>query len=192
MLRAVPALAAAAVITFSSDHSARLGSLVFGGFAIVTAVALLIGALRAEHRAERTAWLINAVAGVAAAILALTVGASLPFLLVVLSGWAAITGFVELALGLRRRRRSAAARDWLFIGGLTALFAIVMLIIPPDFAQSWSGADGVSGVLTASIVAVGAFGAYGAIIGVFHVVAALSLKWAPTAASPETKEMATP
>lgn len=185
LLRALPALVAAAIVTFSPDHSARFGSVVFGGFALATAIVLAGASARSGRGAQRTSWLITAVAAAAAGVLALAVGGSLPFLLVVLSAWAAVSGFVELALGLSARRESIAARDWRFIGALTALFAIVVLVIPPDFAQPWTGPEGTSGVVTASVVTVGAFGAYAAIVGVFHVIAALSLRWAPTTAKPD-------
>lgn len=191
LLRAVPALVAAGVITFSPDHSSRLGSIVFGAFALVTAAMLVVAALRLARGAERTVWWIIAAVDAVAAVLALLFGTSLPFLLVILSGWAAITGFVELALGLRSRRSSNAARDWLFIGALTAVLALVVLVVPPDLAQPWAGAEGVSGVLTASVVVVGAFGAYCAIFGVFQIVAALTMKWAATPAQSGTKEKAT-
>ena len=56
----------------------------------------------------------------------------LPFLLYLVSVWAAVTGFVELFAGLRARGRTPAARDWIAVGGFTALLAIVFLLLPPD------------------------------------------------------------
>jgi uncharacterized membrane protein HdeD (DUF308 family) len=76
------------------------------------------------------------------------------------SVWAALTGFCELYCGIRTRTQSAAARDWLLVGGLTAVLAIVFLLIPAD-----------------AVLAVGLFGAYAVIVGVYLGIGAFSLKW---------------
>ena len=128
---------------------------------------------------------------VACGVLALTLQAGgLPFFLYIVSVWAAITGFLELYLGLRGRRRTPAARDWIWAGALTALFAVVVVMLPPDLNQQFTGTEGVTGVLTASVIAVGAFGAYAAIVGVYLVIGALSLKWGTTASVAATTEEA--
>ncbi|MET1044500.1 MAG: hypothetical protein ABWX59_10345, partial [Microbacteriaceae bacterium] len=165
--------------------------LVFGVFTVLTGIVLIIAALRVHTGAERIIVLLMALVGLLAGgfALGLTDG-GLPFFLYLVSVWAAITGFLELYLGLRGRRRNPAARDWIFVGAVTALFAIVVVILPPDFTQQFSGAQGVSGTLTASVIAVGAFGAYAAIVGVYLVIGALSLSWAAKADTAETIEEA--
>ena len=180
--RAAPALALAVVITFSADHSAPLGYLTFGTFAVISGGVLAAFALRAASRGVmRTVTLAQALVTVLAGIIALAVPAGgLPFFVFLLTTFAAITGMLELYLGLRGRGRDRSARDWVFIGGLTALLALAVLLVPPGFEQSFTGPDGVGRVLTASVVVVGALGAYWTIFGVYLVIAGLSLKWGPT------------
>jgi hypothetical protein len=59
----------------------------------------------------------------------------------------------------------------------------VVLITPPDLQDEFTGENGVSGVLSTSIMVVGFLGAYGAIAAVYLIIAGLSLKWAPVAAT---------
>jgi uncharacterized membrane protein HdeD (DUF308 family) len=179
--RAVPALVLAAVVTFTPDHSAPLGYLTFGLFGVITGGVLIAGSLRGpSERALGTAQgAVTVIAGVIA--LALT-GGGLPFLILLVTGWAAITGFLELYLGLRGR--AAGARDRVFVGALTALLAIGVLLVPPGLAQPLGGIEGVDGVLTASVVVVGSLGAYWAILGVYLVIAGLSLRWSTDAPAP--------
>jgi uncharacterized membrane protein HdeD (DUF308 family) len=122
------------------------------------------------------------------AIALFTTGAGLPFLILLLSAWAVITGFLELYTGLRSRGRLDYARDWLFAGGLTVLFAIVVLVVPGDYNQPFTGPDGIERALTASVILVGVLGAYGAVLGVYLVIAGLSLKWANRAAAATAAE----
>ncbi len=181
LARAVPALVLAAVITFSSDHSAPLGLVTFGVYAVVTGAVLAAAALRLGARGvTRSVTFAQGILSVLAGVVSLAVpAAGLPFFVFLLTAFAAITGFLELYLGLRSRGRSGSSRDWVFVGALTALLAIVVLLVPPDFTQSFTGPDGVLRVLTASVIVVGALGAYWAILGVYLVIAGLSLKWAP-------------
>ena len=71
LARAIPAAALAAVITFSQDHSPRLGLLSFGGFAVLSGIALGVLAARLMIRSvERSLFItqggITLLAGVAA------------------------------------------------------------------------------------------------------------------------------
>jgi len=187
LARAVVLIAAALVITFSQDHSPKLGLTVFGAFTIVTALILAAAALLVHRGAERVIVLLQAVVSVSAGVLALAIsGGGLPFFLYLVSVWAALTGFLELVLGLRARRTSPS-RDWTFVGALTVLFAVVVLILPPDLNDEFTGSNGVSGVLTAAIIAVGAFGAYAAIAGVYLAIGALSMRWAAPAPAAVTE-----
>jgi hypothetical protein len=124
---------------------------------------------------------ILVVVGIVALV---STGGGLPYLIFLLSAVAAISGFLELYLGLRG---GPLRRDRLFVGAVTALLALGVLIVPPGFEQATAGVDGPTGVLTASTIVVGALGAYLAVIGVYLVIAGLSMKWAAApsnAASP--------
>jgi uncharacterized membrane protein HdeD (DUF308 family) len=181
LLRALPALVVAVVITFNADHSARLGFFTFGALALAGGAVVLVGAARALT-AGVVRWcfaLQGAISLVLGAIALFSASAGLPFLILLVSAFGVLTGFLELYSGLRSRGRSDSARDWLFAGALTVLFAVVVLVVPADYSQPFTGPDGVERALTASIVLVGLLGAYGAILGVYLVIAGLSLKWAP-------------
>jgi uncharacterized membrane protein HdeD (DUF308 family) len=180
LLRALPAAVVAVVITFSADHSTALGFVMFGALAVTTGVVVaLSAALALDAGILRWTFLAQGALGVVLGAVALAFpGAGLGFLLLLVGAWAALTGFLELYSGLRSRGRSDSAKDWLFAGGLTVALAIVVLLIPADYSQPFAGPDGVERALTASIVLVGLIGAYSAVLGVFLVIAGLSLKWA--------------
>jgi uncharacterized membrane protein HdeD (DUF308 family) len=182
LLRAVPAAIVAVIITFSADHSTTLGYFTFGAFALVSGIAVGVGSYLALDARPRTMFIVQAIIGIALGIAALAfAGSGLPFLLFLMSGWAAFTGFLELYSGLRGRARIASSRDWIFAGGLTAVLAIVVLVIPADYQQAFTGPDDVERQLTASVIIVGVFGAYAALLAVYFVIAGLSLKWAGSA-----------
>lgn len=184
ILRAVPAAIVAIVITFSSNHAAGYGLLLFGAFAVVEGVVLGVGSLtrlREDGRSRRTAVaqaVITVLAGIAGIVCN---GLGLPAFITIVVAFAVLTGALELTQGIRARRTSPFARDWMTIGGLTLLLAIGFLVTPPDYSQQLGGIEQVSGVLDASIVLVGLLGAYLAITAVFHVIAGLSHKWGTTA-----------
>lgn len=184
VLRAVPAAVVALVITFSSNHAAGYGLLLFGAFVVVDAVVLGWAALRrmpADGRSRATT-LVQSVVSLVAGVAALaTNGVGLSAFITVVVGWAVLTGAVELAQGIRARGRSPFARDWTTIGGLTLLLAVAFLLTPPDYSQQLGGVEQVTGTLDAAVVLVGLLGAYLAIAAVFHVIAGLSHKWGTTA-----------
>ncbi|GAA1520196.1 uncharacterized membrane protein HdeD (DUF308 family) [Agromyces terreus] len=165
VVRGLLALIPAVVITFSQDHSATLGLVTFGAWAIVSG--LVVGALSlrfVDDRVIRSLFAVNAVVTVVAGLLALTVPGGLAFLLFLVSVWAAVTGFVELYAGFRGRGRTSVARDWIAAGAFTAILAIVFLLLPPD-----------------AVTTVGFLGAYLVILGVYLVIGGLSSKWAAAA-----------
>jgi len=174
VVRGLLALVPAAAITFSQNHSPAFGLLVFGVWA--TVAGLVVGALSMRLMADRgirSLFIVTAVVTVVAGLLAVSVPGGLPFLLYLVSVWAAVTGFVELYAGLRVRGRTASARDWIAAGGLTAVLAIVFLLLPPD-----------------AVTAVGLLGGYLVILGVYLVIGGFSLKWAaaPGAAASGTEQ----
>ncbi len=190
VLRAVPAAIVALVITFSSNHAAGYGLLLFGGFAVVDAVVLGYAGLRRlplDGRSRRTT-LVQAVVGLVAGVAAVaTSGVGLPAFITVVVGWAVLTGALELSQGLRARGRSPFTRDWTTLGGITLLLAVAFLVTPPDYSRQLGGVERVTGTLDAPVVLVGLLGAYLAIAAVFHVIAGLSHKWgtASPAAAPD-------
>ena len=63
----------------------------------------------------------------------------------------------------------ARARDWIAVGALTALLAIVFLLLPPD-----------------AVTAVGLLCGYLVIVGVYLIIGGFSLKWAAAPAESGT------
>ncbi len=178
--RAVPALLAAVVITFTADHSASLGFLAFGAFAL-TSGAVMVARSIARRQESPVALAVSGGVSVLAGGAALALSSlGISVLVSIIAVWGVVTGATELVTGIRRRRHRAEARDWRFAGGITLALAAVVLLVPQGFAQRFTGPDDVDRALTASIIIVGSFGAYVAVLGIFQVIAGLSLKWAPT------------
>jgi uncharacterized membrane protein HdeD (DUF308 family) len=174
--RAIPAIVVALVVAFTPNHSSVVGLLVFGAFALVSGVLTGILTLRALPAGTSRALLVTqAVTSVVAGVLALALqGFGLGFLLYLISVWAAITAILELVTGLRARGE-APAKDWIAMGGLTGILALVFLVLP----------------LT-DLVAVGLFGAYGAVLGIYLIIAGLSLRWGTETGVRTAKESVTP
>jgi hypothetical protein len=180
LLRAVPALVLAGVITFSPDHSSPLGLVALGAYGIVAGAVIAWGGVRSAGVERAILVAQGGILAVVGVIALASSGGGLPYLIFLLSSVAAISGFLELYLGLRG---GPLRRDRLFLGAITALLAIAVLIVPPGLEQTTTGVDGPTGVLTASTMVVGLLGAYLAVIGVYLVIAGLSMKWA---AAPST------
>mgnify|MGYP000411252427 CR=1 FL=1 len=192
--RAIPAVLLAIVITFSADHSAGLGLVAFGAYAVASGLATAtIAATRVAPGTVRLVVLCHAAVALVTGGAALTVpGGGYAYFVLVLSAYAAVCGFLELYLGGRSWRRSSArsavsspasslapssvARDWMFVGALSVALAVTALVIPANFSQPYS-VEGIEGAVTASVALVGLFGAYLAIVGIFLAIASFSLKW---------------
>jgi uncharacterized membrane protein HdeD (DUF308 family) len=181
-LRAVSALVVGFAITFTPAHSAEFGLIAFGIFAVVAGAILLAGSIGAAwitggDLAARGLFtvqgIVTVVAGIAA--LALPVGGT-SYLVFVVSAWAIVSGALELVSGIRARTRLPAARDWMFIGGLTLLLAIGFLIVPPGYNQTLGGIEQIKGQLTASVILVGMFGAWAIVAGVLLGIASVSAR----------------
>ena len=160
ILRAVPTLIAACVITFSGNHGPVLGLVVFLAFAFLVAPTLLMSIVIVPLTGvSRTMVGIQSISTIAAgAVAAATLTGGLTALTLTMTVWAAITGAVELYAGLRSTDR-AAGREWLVLGGFTAILAIVEGVLPLN-----------------DVYAVGIFGAYAIIVGLFLVIAGISLR----------------
>lgn len=185
--RAIIALAAGLVVTFSADHSAAFGLLVFGTFAAATALVFVWAGRIATHRASRLASWTMALAAAASTVLAFT-GGGLALLTAVLIGFAAVTGAIELAAGIMLRADVPNARDSAVVGSFSLGFAAIVALIPFDFSNAWESVtkDGsvVNGVVTADVFVVGVFGAYTFVVGVFLAIAAVSMR-STAATTPE-------
>jgi uncharacterized membrane protein HdeD (DUF308 family) len=160
ILRAIPTLIAAVVITFSRNHAAVVGLTVFVAFAFLLASTLMFTIMSVPLEGlNRTLFGIQSIATViAAAVAGATLTGGLPALLVVLSIWAGISAALELYAGYRESNRTVA-KEWLAIGGFTAILAIIEAVVPMN-----------------DVYAVGIFGAYAAIVGVYQVIAGISLR----------------
>ena len=182
LARAIPAAVLACVITFAGGfYTPEYGLASFGGYAIVVGVLGAVLALRTlSGSVLRTVFLIQAVVSVVAGVAALAgIRGGLPVLLVVVALWGVVAGFLELYAGISSRRTRAVARDWIFLGALTVLFAVVCLVIPPDYVQHYTApGDGGARILNASVMVVGALGIYGAVAAVYLAIAGFSLRFA--------------
>ena len=167
ILRAIPTLIAAVIITFTRNHAAVVGLTVFVGFAFLLASTLMFTIMSVPLVGlNRTLIGIQSIATVvAAAVAAATLTGGLPVFLVVLSIWAGISAVLELYAGYRERNRTVA-KEWLTIGGFTAILAIIEAVVPMN-----------------DVYAVGIFGAYLAIVGVYQVIAGISLRSESTSTS---------
>ncbi len=177
--RAVPAAALAIFITFSADHSARLGLLTFGGFAVSTgAIVAALSWVRLRGTAARPYLVASGIISLAVGVLALMLtGGGIPALLLVLTAWMVLTGALELYSGVRARRRHVASGDLIVVGAITLIAGVVFAVLPPDLADDFVNGDGSTGVLDSAVVAVGVLGAYAAVILVFLAIAGFSAKW---------------
>ena len=166
-VRAVVALIAAAVVTFTRDaHTPEFGLIVFGAFALVDGLATgVLSLLYADRGLTRTLFVVQGAIGVVAGAFALaSMTSGLGLFLYIVTVWAALTGVLELYSGIRDRDREAAARDWLITGALTMLLAVILLFVPAD-----------------AVLAIGLFGAWAVIVGVFQAIGAVSLRSASRA-----------
>lgn len=178
LVRGVILAAVALVITFSADHSAAFGLIVFGVGAILLGAADIVFLRLAADAPTRRLVLVRGIITVVAGVVALALsGTGLGTYLLTVAIWAALAGLIELYSGYRLRGRSSAAKELLVVGALTAVLAVVFVLLPPDFQQTSGGRDNAPLTLTSSVMAVGVFGAYAAIVAVYLVIAGLSLKW---------------
>jgi uncharacterized membrane protein HdeD (DUF308 family) len=174
--RAIPAIVVALIVTFTPNHSSVVGLLVFGTFALASGFITGILSWRTlPAGTSRTLLVTQSIVAVVCGVLALALQSfGLGFLLYLVSVFAAITGIIELVAGLRAKGE-APAKDWVAVGGLTAVLALVFLLLP----------------LT-DLVAVGLFGAYGIVLGIYLVIAGLTLRWGTQPGAVTAKDAVTP
>lgn len=181
LARAILAAVAALMITFSPDHSAEVGLSVFSGFMIATALVLILAAWLVAKAGGRWPYMLLGVAGLIAGMLSgIPPLRSTPLFFAVVISWAAVSGLIELLVGIRARRvDDPNARDMISVGALTLLLAVVLLVIPPAYSLAYTIEEAGSFTLTGIILGVGVFGAYAAIIAVYLAIAGLSPRRTP-------------
>ncbi|HKT58000.1 MAG TPA: DUF308 domain-containing protein [Microbacterium sp.] len=190
LARAVMAAIAAALITFSTVHSAQLGVSVFSGFAIVTGLLTLMAAWSVYPKGRRgTALGLGVLSIIAGMIGGFPPIRTVTMFFALLIPWAILTGVVELVDGVRSRRAAAAgspqrseARDAVTVGILTVVLGLALLLVPGQYALQYYIAEAHRHfTLTGTTIAVGIFGGYAAIVAVYLGIAAFS----PRAAAPQ-------
>ncbi|GAB2848062.1 acyl-CoA synthetase [Microbacterium insulae] len=194
LARAAFAALAAIMITFSPDHSAQVGMAVFSGFAIATALVLLLSVWIVYPRGRR--WPAAAVGGIT--LVAGMVGGLAPLRTVggffaVVIAWALLTGLVELIAGVRglrgRARREIApgvadarpvvdagprsdSRDAVVVGAAGLLLGLALAVVPAGYSLRYTIEEaGQTLTLTGITIGVGLFGAYAAIVAVYLGIA---------------------
>jgi uncharacterized membrane protein HdeD (DUF308 family) len=158
LARAVPALVAAAVITFSANHAVIVGQIVFMAYGFVLAPLFVWASFSNPFNARvRRAYLTVGVASIAAAaVAALTMGQGLGAFTLTVGLWAAVSGLLELYAGGSSTDKDQT-REMLLLGGFTAVLGLVESVVPLN-----------------DVYAVGLFGAYAAIVAVFAAIAGFS------------------
>ncbi len=194
LARALFAAIAAIMITFSPDHSASVGMSVFSGFATASAIALFLSAWLVHPAGRRRLPIALGSLTLVGAILGGLPPLRTPigFFAVVIS-WAAVTGAIELAAGIRRRRREPVARDQILIGALGLALALGLLLVNPAYSLEYVIAEaGGAFTLTGITIGVGIFGGYAAVIAVFLGIAGFSPRAPRSAESVEATASASP
>lgn len=159
-------LAVGVGITFVQSHAAVVGLVAFAALALLTGLVQL--ALRGSVPAAARRWVLVAgaaglVAGIAATALA-AVAPTVESFAIVVGVWGLVVAVAEGWGAWRARGTSDVverriAIDWRTVAVLTAVTAIVFLVLPRH-----------------EVVLTGLLGAYGVIVGVFHAIAALSAR----------------
>lgn len=157
--RAAVALVAGLAVTFSANHSPLFGLIVFGIFAVLSGIAIVVfaSAVSGDRALDVTQGIINCAAGSSALVFC---SGSVEVYLFLVGSWAALVGFLEFYSGFRVRSRTVASRDATVIGGCGAVLALVFVLIPAD-----------------SVLAIGLFGAYAVLLGTYSMIAGLSILW---------------
>ncbi|MGB3413373.1 MAG: hypothetical protein WBA28_01510 [Microbacteriaceae bacterium] len=182
--RAILALLGGLFITFSfSITSIALALIVFGSYTVLYGLAILLWFPKVQDRAVKNASLIIAVTNIAAGAVGLIFiqSETISTFLLLVTIWAAITGFAELYLGFAKKGKFAEHRDWLFAGAMSCFLALGMLLIDPNYRKDYlvpggSAAPDYAGTVTGSLFGIGVFGVYLIVIGVFLFIGAYSLR----------------
>lgn len=108
-------------------------ALLFGAYALVDGVVLLVSLIRGDPAARRNAWSVGimGVLGVAAGIVSVLVPEiTAVALLYVVAAWAIIAGIFQIIAAIRLRRE-IEGELWLGLGGvISVLFGLYLAIFP--------------------------------------------------------------
>ena len=160
LIRSLLALSLGAFVTFSADHTSGYGSLIFGSWALAQGILLVAEGVRSRSTPGARLLVVQGLLGALIGVAALATSSSgLGTLLVEVTAFAATTAALEIYRSLRLERGIAVGRESLFVGIVTAILAIVFLLIPAD-----------------GVLVVGLVGAYGIVIGIYLAIAAVSLR----------------
>jgi hypothetical protein len=195
LARAVLAAIAAAMITFSSDHSAGYGLAVFSGFAVTTGLVFLMAAWLVYPAGRRAGAIGLAVPYLIAGMVAGIPAIRTPELFfVVVIAWGVIAGFAEASIGWFARRAAredgdlqavSEGRDAITIGALGIILGIALAFVPAQYALRYRIEEAhQTFTLTGITIGVGILGAYAAIVAVYLAIAAFSPRRAPVVATP--------
>lgn len=171
--RALFAAVAAIMVTFSPDHSAAVGLSVFGGWAVATALVLLLAVwLVYPQGARATPVLLGSLTLVAGMIAGIGGIRSTTLFFALVISWALVTGIVELVSGIRQRRAGeAAGPDAVLIGAITIALGLGLLLVNPAYSLDYVIEKAGAFTLTGITIGVGIFGAYAAVVAVFLGIA---------------------
>lgn len=188
--RALFAAIAAAMITFSSDHSAPVGLSVFSGFVFVTALVHALAAWLVLPAGSRWPSVLLALVGVVAgSVSGVPAWRSDDLFFIVVAGWALLSGAIELYAGIRSRRSGdPLSRDAITVGAFGILLGVVLLLIPSGFVQEYTIDQAGTFVLSGIILGVGMFGGYAAIVAVFLGIAGLTPQRADSGVAADTAD----
>ncbi|GGA69075.1 hypothetical protein GCM10011490_19530 [Pseudoclavibacter endophyticus] len=181
LVRALPAAAAALVITFTQEYTPAYSFVVFGAFALATGVLIGFEAVGIPFHPARGLTFLRSIVSAIAGGAALVFGA-VPHLATAggfiwhVAIWAVVTGLLELIAAWRVRRLPLFAREVLISGALTLLFGIVIALVPPDLNASYGGTEHIEGALTATVQSTGLLGAFAAMLAVVLIIEGITLR----------------
>lgn len=182
LFRALPALIGALVITFTQEHNARFGFIVFGTVALWSGIIVGFEAIGIKGHPLRGFVFARSILGAIAGGFALFMGtgghdwATVQNFIWTVSVWALITGAIELLAALVFRQESIYRSEILLSGAVTMLLGIIVAFVPPELDAEYGGLENIEGSLTAEVQAIGFVGAYFAVLGVLLVIEAITLR----------------
>lgn len=182
LFRALPALIGALVITFTQEHNARFGFIVFGAVALWSGVIVGFEAVGIKGHPLRGFVFSRSILGALAGGFSLFMGtgghdwATVQSFIWTVAVWAIVTGGIELIAALIFRKQSMYRNEILLSGAITMLLGIIVAFVPPELDADYGGIENIEGSLTADVQAIGFVGAYFAVLGVLLVIEAISLR----------------
>lgn len=181
LLRAVPALVVALVITFTQERTVPFAFFAFGAFTFVSGLLVALEAIMLPGYLGRLAVFLRGVLSVVAGGLSFALGAipqshDVGLLKWIVVGWAIVAGGLWLLAAVQTRGHRVLARESVVAGAMTLLLALVVGITPVDLRDEFGGLEHIEGALTAPVQMIGAVGAYAAVLGVLLAIEALTLR----------------